>query len=395
MTDIERVATRISLSELERRWAAVRSQMAARGIEALVMQNASDWLGGYVKWFTDVPAHNDYPRTVIFHRDDLMTLVEMGASGRRDQLGGKDVNNPGIGEIIYSPSFFSVAYTHDYDPVLVADALAHRGYKTIGLVGRGALPSGLVDAIRNKVPATLVDASDLVDGIKAIKSPEEIALLRATAAMQDAVFSKVVAAIRPGMRDCDLGAIAQYEGQLLGSEQGLFRGSSEPLGRPAILRGRHFQDRVLQKGDYISLLIENNGRGGYYTELARTMVLGKASSELRDAFAVVVEAQKHTAAKLKPGTSCADIYASHNAFMQSRGAPPEQRLYGHSQGYDMVERPLLRADEPMRLAADMCMAVHPGFPTKTNFVFICDNFLIHPDDSVEHMHKAEQKIYEV
>jgi Xaa-Pro aminopeptidase len=395
MTDIERVATRISSNELERRWAAVRREMAARGIDALVMQNASDWLGGYVKWFTDVPAHNGYPRTVIFHRDDLMTLVEMGASGRRDKLGGKDVSNPGIGEIIYSPSFFSVAYTHDYDPVLVADELSHRGYKTIGLIGRGALPCGLVDAIRNKVPAALVDASDLVDQIKAIKSPEEIALLRATAAMQDAVFAKVLAAIKPGMRDCDLGAIAQYEGQLLGSEQGIFRGSSEPPGRPAILRGRHFQDRVLQKGDYISLLIENNGRGGYYTELARTMVLGKASSELRDAFAVVVEAQQHTVSKLMPGAACADIYQSHNAFMKSRGAPPEQRLYGHSQGYDMVERPLLRNDETIPIAADMCVAVHPGFPTKTNFVFICDNFLIHPNGSVEHMHKAEQKIYEV
>jgi Xaa-Pro aminopeptidase len=249
--------------------------------------------------------------------------------------------------------------------------------------------------MRNGVSATLVDASDLVDQIKAIKSPEEIALLRSTAAMQDAVFAKVVAAIKPGMRDCDLGAIAQYEGQLLGSEQGIFRGSSEPLGRPAILRGRHFQDRVLRNGDYISLLIENNGRGGYYTELARTMVLGKASPELRDAFAVVCEAQNYTAARLKPGASCADIYAAHNAFMQGRGAPGEQRLYGHSQGYDMVERPLLRADEPMRLAADMCMAVHPGFFTKTNFVFICDNFLIHANGSVEHMHKAEQKIYEV
>src|ERR1700730_2767273 len=280
MTDIERVATRISASELERRWAAVRREMAARGIDALVMQNASDWLGGYVKWFTDVPAHNDYPRTVIFHRDDLMTLVEMGASGRRDKLGGRDVNNPGIGEIIYSPSFFSIAYTHDYDPLLVAAELKQRGHKTIGLVGRGACPSGLVDAIRG-VAATLVDASDLVDQIKAIKSPEEIALLRATAAMQDAVFAKVVAAIKPGMRDCDLGAIAQYEGQLLGSEQGIFRGSSGPLGRPAILRGRHFQDRVLQKGDYISLLIENNGRGGYYTELARTIVLVQGSAEVR------------------------------------------------------------------------------------------------------------------
>jgi Xaa-Pro aminopeptidase len=395
MTNIERVATRISMAELERRWGAVRAEMAARGIDALVMQNASDWLGGYVKWFTDVPAHNDYPRTVIFHRDDLMTLVEMGATGRRDRIDGKDVNNPGIGEVIYSPSFFSVAYTHDYDPLLVAEALRQRDYKTIGLVGRGALPSGLVDAIGNKVSAKLVDASDFVDRVKAIKSAEEIALLRKTAAMQDAVFAKVVQAIKPGLRDCDLGAIAQYEGQLLGSEQGIFRGSSEPLGRPAILRGRHFQDRALKRGDYITLLIENNGVGGYYAELARTMVLGKASSELRDAFAVVCEAQKYTVARLKPGAACPDIHAAHDAFMKSRGAPPELRLYGHSQGYDMVERPLLRHDETIPLAADMCMAVHPGFPTKTNFVFICDNFLIHPDGPAEHMHKAEQKIYEI
>jgi Xaa-Pro aminopeptidase len=395
MTDIERVSTRISMTELERRWAAVRREMASRDIDALVMQNASDWLGGYVKWFTDVPAHNDYPRTVIFHRDDLMTLVEMGASGRRDRLAGKDVNNPGIGEIIYSPSFFSIAYTHDYDPRFVAEELKNRGYKTIGLIGRGALPSGLVDAIRNGVSAKVVDASDFVDAIKAIKSGEEIALLRATAAMQDQVFAKVLASIKPGMRDCDLGAIGQYEGQLLGSEQGIFRGSSEPLGRPAILRGRHFQDRVLKKGDYITLLIENNGHGGFYTELARTMVLGKASAELRDAFAVVCAAQKYTAGNLKPGASCPEIYAAHNAFMQSHGAPGEQRLYGHSQGYDMVERPLLRNDETIPIAADMCVAVHPGFPTKTNFVFICDNFLTNADGSVEHMHKAAQKIYEV
>src|SRR5260370_36443859 len=120
MTDIERVATRISSSELERRWTAVRREMTARGIDALVMQNASDWLGGHVKWVTDVPAHNDYPRTVIFHRDAPMTVGEMGATGPRDKLDGKDVNKPGVGEVIYSPSLFSIGYTPEYDPGLVA-----------------------------------------------------------------------------------------------------------------------------------------------------------------------------------------------------------------------------------------------------------------------------------
>ena len=72
------------MQELERRWAAVRKEMEARNIDALITQNSSDWLGGYVKWFTDVPAHNDYPRNVIFYRDDLMTVVEMGHKDRRD-----------------------------------------------------------------------------------------------------------------------------------------------------------------------------------------------------------------------------------------------------------------------------------------------------------------------
>jgi Xaa-Pro aminopeptidase len=396
MSAAERVQTPISKQELERRWAAVRKEMEARGIDALVMQNSSDWLGGYVKWFTDVPAHNDYPRNVIFHRSDLMTVVEMGARDGRAKSDGNDPLNPGVGEFIYSPSFFSVNYTHDYDATFIAQELKRRGYKTIGWLGRGRLQFDLVRVVQEQVTgAAFVDATDFVDRIKAIKSPEEIALIRRAAAMQDAQFAKVLAAIKPGVRDSDLAALAQYEGELLGSEQGLFRCSSAPLGEPAILRGRHYQGRIMQPGDYITLLIENNGPGGFYAELARTMVLGKASQELRDAFEVVRDAQKHTVGNLKPGASCPDIYASHNDYMKSRGAPPELRLYGHSQGYDLVERPLLRSDETIPLAADMCVAVHPGFPTKTNFVFICDNFLIHQDGTAEHIHKSAQKLYEV
>jgi Xaa-Pro aminopeptidase len=393
---IERVETPISMKELERRWGAVRKEMQARGIDALVTQNSSDWLGGYVKWFTDVPAHNDYPRNVIFHRDDLMTVVEMGNRGGRNSLGGKDVLNPGVGDWIFSPSFYSVGYTHGYDGALVAQELKRRGYKSIGWVGRGRLQYDLVRVVEEQVPnATFVDATDLVDRIKAIKSDEEIALIRRAAAMQDTQWAKVIEAVKPGMRDSEITARAQYEGELIGSEQGLFRCSSAPLGEPAILRGRHYQGRIMRRGDYMTLLIENNGPGGHYAELARTFVFGKASQELRDAFTVCVEAQKHTVKNLKIGAKPAEIYASHNDTMTSHGAPRELRLFGHSQGYDLVERPLLRDDETIPLAANMNMAVHPGFFSKTNFAFICDNFLIRPDGSVEHLHQTEQKIWEL
>ena len=59
------------------------------------------------------------------------------------------------------------------------------------------------------------------------------------------------------------------------------------------------------------------------------------------------EAQTHTLRLIKPGASCADVAAAHDDYMRARGLPPELRLYAHGQGYDLVERPLIRADETM------------------------------------------------
>ena len=47
------------------------------------MQNNNDHMGGYVRWFTDMPATNGYPNTVVFPRDDEMTVVCQGPFGGR------------------------------------------------------------------------------------------------------------------------------------------------------------------------------------------------------------------------------------------------------------------------------------------------------------------------
>ena len=71
----DRVNAAISDVELERRWAAVRAAMAERKIDALLMQANNDFMGGYVKYFTDLPATNGYPVTVVFPREERMTVV--------------------------------------------------------------------------------------------------------------------------------------------------------------------------------------------------------------------------------------------------------------------------------------------------------------------------------
>ena len=369
--------------------------MRDRQIEALVMQCTNDWLGGYVKWFTDLPANNGYPRSIIFHADGPMTIVEMGPSGVTRKLDCDQLHR-GVSEMLCTPSFLSIAYTHAYDGQLVLSTLRHRGYRKVGFVGKGALPNAFVTCLQEgATEIDFVDATEFVDQIKAVKSEEEIALIRRTAKMQDEIFSKVVGYVRPGLRDVDVTALAQQEGQRLGSEQGIFLGGSSPVGVRSPFVPRYMQGRTLQEGDHLSLLIENNGPGGFYTEIARTIVLGKASSELVDGFEAVREAQQYTLGLMKPGVSCRDIHAAHNAYMTQRGMPPELRLYAHGQGYDLVERPLIRSDESMSLEVGMCLAVHPGYETPSIFAVICDNYLIEAAGPGECLHATPKRIFEL
>jgi Xaa-Pro aminopeptidase len=391
----DRRRARISAQELERRAKLVRDHLRERGVDALIVQNARDFTGGYVKWFTDIPAY--YPRTVVFSASDLMTVIEHGAAGRRRSLGGDDFENPGVGEVITTSAFPSVHYTQDYDAAVVSDLFIRRGYRKIGMVGAAAMPHGFVDYLERTHSGKIefTDETDFIDRTKAIKSDEEIALIRKTAEMQDVVFQKVLAHIKPGMRDLEVAARAQYEGQILGSEQGIFLGMSAKLGQPAFFAQRHFQGRTLKPGDHMSLLIENNGLGGFYTEVSRTIVLGKASQELMDGFEIVKAAQEHTVRNLKPGSSCREIFLSHNEFMKQNGVPQESRIYGHSQGYDLIERPLLRSDETMTVEKGMNLSVHPSYATGSMYAHICDNYLVEENGASDCLHRTPKKIFEL
>jgi len=392
----ERILDRISDAELTRRWTAVRKAMAEHKIDALVLQNTSDWIGGYVRWFTDVPATNGYPRSVVFGADD-MSVVEMGTFGLVRNHNGKDDLHRGVSEHLHTPSFTSIAYTNEYDAELVVDVIKRRGYKTVGFITPNALPYGFTGTIKTKLDGQVkfVDATEWIDRIKAIKSPEEIALIRRCATMQDQIFAQVLKFIKPGVRDIDVTSLAQHEGQIRGSEQGIFLGSSSPVGIRSSFAPRFMQGRTLKAGDHLSLLIEVNGPGGMYTEIARTIVLGKASNELLDGFAAVREAQTHTLSLIKPGVKASDIAAAHDTHMTQRGMPAELRLYAHGQGYDMVERPLIRRDENMTIEAGMNLAVHPGYETPSIFAVICDNYMVEQNGPGECLHKTEKKVFEV
>jgi Xaa-Pro aminopeptidase len=391
-----RVVNAVSLGELRRRWAAVRREMQSREIDALVIQNSSDWVGGYIRWFSNQPATNGYSSSVVFPIDGGMSFIDQGPFEECRSAGERENQSTGIARRLTTPSYPSVRYTGSYDADLAVGELTRLGAQRVGLVAPAAMYHSfgrhLVDSLAG---IDIVDATDFVDRIKAVKSPEERGFIRQVAAMQDEVIARVREFVRPGLKDFEIAAYAQYVGQQLGSEQGIFLCSSAPLGQAASFRPRSLQGRTLERGDVYSLLVENNGAGGFYTELSRMFVLGKIPQELKDAHRAVIEAQRFALSLLKPGASCADIFAQHNEYLRDNGMPEERRLSVHGMGYDMVERPLIRQDEDMVIEEHMAIVCHPGILNERMFVHNTDIYLIQAHGPSECLHRTPKEIFEI
>ena len=397
MSDEGRVNSPISTAELERRWAAVRAAMAEQKIDVLLMQNNSDHMGGYVKYFTDVPAVNGYPVTVAFARDELMTVVRQGPFGMDRTLpGGTDGVLRGVGRLLTTPSYSSTYYTAAYDPELALKALQPFANGTIGVLGTYQMSYALLDTIKRQLPnARFVDASDLVDQIKVIKSDEEMEMCRQTARVQDGAMRAAFAALKPGMRDSEVAAVAQHYCHDHGTEMGIYLCCSWKPGEAVPFGSWHTGQRAIRAGDAFVLLVETNGPGGFYTELGRTAVLGKVPQAMQDEFHFVLEARRFTLDRLLPGAKPSEIIADYNDFLRRNGRPEEQRLYAHGQGYDMVERPLIRQDEPMAIQAGMNLVVHPTYIKDGYLNWACDNYPIGGNGPGPRLHQFPEEIVEI
>jgi Xaa-Pro aminopeptidase len=129
--------------------------------------------------------------------------------------------------------------------------------------------------------------------------------------------------------------------------------------------------------------------------MGRNFFVGKVPAELYDVHELCKEVQQHTVALLRPGADPGDIWRENNEFLVSKGQRPESRLFAHGQGYDLVERPAIRDDEPMKLKPNMNITVHPITSSETMWVSVWDNWLLTETGVSERLHKTPQKIFSV
>lgn len=396
VTDVSKFV-RMSAAEMRRRHGLLQRLSQDKELDALVVLGNEDDLSGYVRWFTDEPV-GSYRTVVLFVLGEGMTVIEHGGAGGARAHDPASEDYRGVHAIYTVAAFQSAHYTAGHEADVLIGLVRKHGLSRIGLVGTANLPHCFVRKLTDGVEgiAVLEDVTDAVDALLAIKSAEECHHIRAAAALQDNVFAAVLAQLRPGLREIDVTAIARAASLRLGGSNGVILTGSAPQGQFAPFKLANSQNRVISEGDYVSLLIENAGPSGHFTEVARNISIGKAGSQLLETSEQARFLQEQILGSMRLGAPCAELYRLHNYQRTAMRHPREDRIFAHGQGYNLVERPLIRDDEPMSLAAGMNLAIHPTLSDgRSHFTVMCDNFLLDGPQGLERIHQTPQKVFEV
>lgn len=339
----EKAALQFDEAEYVARVAGLRALMAARGVHAAVltsMHNVS-----YYSGFTYCAFGRPY--AVVVTETDCVTIsagIDAGQPWRRsfsDNITYTDWQRDNYWRAIASVTSKGAVIGFESD---------HLTFLQQSKLNSFLAPSNLVDLYE----ATMVQRMH--------KSPAEIELIRAGAAVADVGGYAIRDAVKEGVREIDVAMAgrdameleiakrfpdAEYRDTWVWFQSGLNTdGAHNPV-----------TGRVLRRGDILSLntfpMIS-----GYYTALERTMFVGEVDAASLKIWEANVEAHELGISLLQPGASCAEVTEKINGFFESRDLL-QYRTFGYGHSFGVLSHYYGR-EAGLELREDIDTVLEPG-----------------------------------
>ncbi len=348
--------------------ARVQRAMRTTGLDALILHKPQNI--AYLSGFN--PIIQSHPMALILPAEGDSTLIVHALRERhaRQEAAVSDIRLYGRWgkSRPIAPSLFEA----------VRVVLGERRLATAGLgYEREYLPVGLHEQLCAALPGgRLVDAGAILTQARAVKSPQELALIRAAARVADHGMEAVLRALPGRSREIDValrGEIAmrecwmrEYPGEELvdfgSTEGGIFSALW-----CYVLAGEHMNcyadcasARPIRDGDLVMSVIWTACRG-YHAENERTVGVGPIGAEQLRAFDVVLEARAAALPVLRAGPTCAEVYASARDVFVAHGfrdALPGR--IGHGIGLGAHEPPSLGPTEETVMETGMVFSFEPA-----------------------------------
>lgn len=377
-------------TEYLRRLAAVKSEMAHRNIDALVVNNSANiiYLTGYTAGSSYVPqglivsAQREEP-TFILRRMDAPAAMHQTFLDRDNVIG-------------YPENLIGNADMDGFDTVI--DFLHELGVANHGLgLEQSCLPVQTLEKFKARLPkARIVDCTKAVDWIRIIKSDVEISVMREAAAIANAAIMRAAEVIRPGLREAD--AIAEIVGTLVRGVDGKpgtgitqFSLCSSPRTGTAHIA---WSEDVFRHGSQINLELGGK-RHGYCAGIMRTFSIGAAPDRLRRLHEAEVAGLESALNTVRPGSTCSDVANAFYRTIEKLGFKKESRC-GYAIGINWLEPTAsLRNADMTELKPNMTFHLMLGNWIDEEFGYVLSETFRVTESGVEILTGVPRKIFEI
>jgi Xaa-Pro aminopeptidase len=248
-------------------------------------------------------------------------------------------------------------------PVAAAEWLTARqkaGQQRVGIEPESitaGMRERLVAAVKGEV--RLRAAPPLIERARMVKDADEIVCIRRAVDLGASLFRTACKRIRPGVTEVEVAAAMEYEARCGGAEGMAFPTILAAGARSAIVHGRASGARIPRRGfvvcDFGVIL------AGYCSDRTRTVHVGRASTEARELYEAVLEAQQAAIATVRPGVTAAEVDgAARRVLRRRRLARYFTHSTGHGLGLEIHEAPRLAAGQTQKLEPGMVVTIEPG-----------------------------------
>ena len=217
-----------------------------------------------------------------------------------------------------------------------------------------------------KAGVEIRDAQQTMLDARVIKSQDELMLLSQAAAMVDGVYQDIFEALKPGVRENEIVALANKRLYEMGSDQ--VEAINAVSGERCNPHPHNFTDRIIRPGDQAFFDIIHSFNG-YRTCYYRTLSVGSSTGVQRDAYTTAREWMDKAIDLVRPGVGTDQIAMAWPAATEF-GFPNEMAAFGlqfgHGLGLGLHERPIISRlnslTDPIELKTGMVFALETYCP---------------------------------
>ena len=349
-------ASPITVAERTDRLGHARRLMAQNGLSAICLAG-----GTSLDYFTGVRWGNS-------ERLFMFVLPKMGSPFYVSPAFEEDRAREQISQGPEPDSCRVLTWQEDENPYqLLHRGLTDAGIRTGNIGVEERVQFVFADGIAKASPGlTVASATPVTAGCRMVKSPAELTLMRLASKVTLAAYEATWKSLEPGMTQHQVsGLVDAAYGQL-----GFTGEASIQVGEFSALPHGSRKPQTIREGTV--LLIDDGCRvEGYYSDISRTFVLGKASDKVKNVFDIVHAAQTAALKTARPGLPAGQVDTAARKVIADAGYGPDYKYFthrvGHGIGMDMHEWPYLVKDNPLPLQANMTFSDEPGIYIQGEF----------------------------